>query len=99
MNVIEDDVFDIVKRIKEIDSDYFVVFNKQKLLFELHHASQPLTSYCLTFPFEHLDVRAVDFVQKTKRQNKDKLIKEMEEENEKLEKEKINTFKRRMYGS
>lgn len=100
MNIkIENDVFDIVKRIKEIDSNYFVVFNKKKLKFELHHSAQPLTTYCLTFPYECLDTRCVDLTYKTRQQNKEKLIKEMEEENEKLEKEKLNTIKRRLYGS
>lgn len=56
MNIkVEDDVFDIIKRIKEIDKDYFVVFNKEKSKFELHHSTQPLTTYCLTFPYECLD--------------------------------------------
>lgn len=96
---IESDVFDIVKRLKEIDNSYFVVFSKAKLKFELHHAIQPITTYCLTFPFDCLDERCIELTLKTRQQNKEKLIKEMEKENERLEKEKINTLKRRLYGS
>lgn len=96
---IKSDVFDIVDRLKEIDKDYFVVFSLAKSKFELHHATQPMTTYCLTFPFDCLDERCVDLTLKTRRQNKEELIGEMERENEKLTKEKINNLKRRLYGS
>lgn len=96
---IESDVFDIVARLKEIDSDYYVVWNESKTKFELHHNSQPLTSYCLTFPYNTLDARCVDLALKTRAQNRDKLLREMNLENEKAEKEQVNNLKRRLYGS
>ncbi len=96
---IDSDVFDITNRLKEIDKDYFIQFNLSKKKFELHHATQPFTTYCLTFPFEQLDERCVNLALKTRWQNREQLFKEMELENEKIEKEKVNTFKRRLYGS
>jgi hypothetical protein len=85
MNIeIKQDVFDITKRLKEIDESYFVVFNLNRNKFELHSSQQHPSSYCLTFPFNTLDERAITLANKTRKENKDKLIKEMEEENQRL---------------
>ena len=58
---IDDDVFDITKRIKEIDDGYFVVYNTLKNSFELHNNYQENT-YCLTCPYECLDERVLDMI-------------------------------------
>ena len=47
---IENDVFDVVKRIKQIDDGYFVVFDLDKEKYELHNKYQN-NSYCLTYPY------------------------------------------------
>ncbi len=86
---ITSDCLDIVKRIKEIDEDYFVVFDLSENKFQLHNHSQWKNTYCLTFPFDALDERAYFLTLKTRVQNSDKLFAEMEEENKKLEKAKI----------
>ena len=99
---IESDCLDIIKRIKSIDKDYFVVFNPKKQKFELHNRAQRY-SYCLTFPFSQLDERAYLLTLKTRVQNSDKLFEEMERENAKLEKKKIkevlDDFKEKLYDS
>ena len=81
-----EDVFDITKRLKEIDSTYFVVFNTKKQKFEIHSSNQK-NSYCFTVPNNTLDSRAVSLALKTRRENFDKIIKEIDEENKNLEKE------------
>ena len=100
---IESDCLDIIKRIKAIDEDYFVVFNLDKKKFELHNKSQGGNTYCLTFPFDTLDERAVTLVLKTRVQNSDALFEEMQRENEKQEKDNIkkiwNDFKETLYDS
>lgn len=100
---IESDCLDITKRIKEVDEDYFVVFNLDKNKFELHNRSQSGNSYCLTFPFETLDERAVTLVLKTRVQNCGTLFEEIKKENEKMEKDNIkkiwNDFKETLYDS
>lgn len=100
---VDSDCLDIVKRIKAIDEDYFVVFNQNNQTFELHSRTQYGDSYCLTFPYDTLDERVVDFVLKTRVQNSDKLFEEMEKENAELEKRQIksalNDFEEKMYDS
>lgn len=86
---IESDCLCIVERIKAIDKDYYVVYNLDKKCFELHSHLQAGNSYCLTFPFDTLDERCVDFVLKTRVQNSDMLFEEMERENAINEKRQI----------
>lgn len=83
---IYEDVFDITTRLKEIDKDYFVVFNTQKNKYEVHNKSQKNT-YCLSVPFSGLDSRTIDLTLKTRRENIDKILKEIEQNNEKIEKD------------
>lgn len=100
---IESDCLDIIKRIKAVDEDYFVIFDLDKKKFELHNKSQGGNTYCLTFPFDSLDERAVTLVLKTRVQNSDALFEEMQRENEKQEKDNIkkiwNDFKETLYDS
>ncbi len=83
---IEEDVFDIVKRLKEIDFSYYVVFNTQKKKFEVHSSVQK-NSYCLTVPYDILDSRTISLTLKTRRENVEKILAEIEEQNKNLEKE------------
>lgn len=100
---LESDCLGIIDRIKAIDKDYFVVVDLDKKKYELHNVSQGKNTYCLTLPFESLDERAVLFVLKTRVQNSDELFDEMQQENEKLQKQAIanvwSDFKERLYDS
>ena len=100
---IESDCLDIVRRLREIDKDYFVMFNLDSKKFELHNHSQGKGTFCLTFPFDVLDERALDFARKTRVQNSDELFAEMEAENRALEKAKVkqilNDFEEKFYDS
>ena len=99
----ESDCLDIIKRIREIDKDYFVMYDLQEEKFQLHNSSQGRNTYCLTFPFDALDERAYLYTLKTRVQNSDELFKQLEEENAKLEKTKVkevlNDFKEKLYES
>ena len=85
--LIKSDLFNITKRIKQIDKKYFIVFNKKTKKFEVHYKRNSSTLE-LVLPFDRLDKRTLDFVLKTKMENKQKLIEEMEKNNQKLEDEK-----------
>lgn len=85
--LIKSDLFNISKRIKQIDRKYFIVFNKKTKKFEVHYHRNHSTLE-LVLPFDRLDKRTLDFVLKTKMENKRKLIEEMEKNNQKLEDEK-----------
>ncbi|GHU99273.1 hypothetical protein FACS1894211_04390 [Clostridia bacterium] len=77
---IENDVFDVARRIREIDSDYFVVFDRKLRRFEVHHRRQSDT-LALVIPWPSLDCRAVPLVLRTRVENADKLWREMERQN------------------
>ena len=84
------DCQDIVKRLKEIDKDYFVVYNITRKTFELHNRAQEEGTFCLTLPFDCLDARAVEHARKTRVENEEKIIEEIDRENKRLEKKLIN---------
>lgn len=100
---IESDCLDIIKRIKSIDKNYFVVFDLDLKQYQLHNSGQFHNSYCLTFPFDCLDERAYLHVLKTRVQNSDSLFEEIDRQNKLLEKKQINqvlnNFKERFYDS
>jgi len=101
--VVESDCLDICVRLKEIDKDYFLMFNIGKCKFELHNKSQGKDTFCLAFPFEQIDERMLDMARKTRVENCDALFEEMEKENRKCEAEilsaTINAFKEKIYES
>lgn len=101
--VIQSDTYYICERLKEIDSSYFIVFNFEKNKFEIHSSEQKGDSYCLTIPYDVLDERTINLVKKTRAINVDKLIEEMDKENDikqrQREKDAVNCLKEVMYDS
>ena len=89
---VTNDVFDIASRLKEIDSHYYVVFNTEKGRLEVHFEGQYPNSLACVVPNNCLDTRTVAHVNRTRRENIDKLIKEMDEHNARLEKESAKTI-------
>lgn len=100
--IIKNDVFNIAKRLKSIDPKYFIVFNSDRNKFEVHYMRAKNT-YELTIPYNKLDARSIDFVLKTRIQNKQKIFEEIENSNKKLEQENIKNLiekiDRRIYES
>lgn len=93
---IDSDCLFITDRLKEVDQSYRVVFSLKKKKFEVHSILQSST-YCFTLPYSSLDERAVDYAKKTRSENAEKLIKEIDRANEelyrKMLKEEINKLK------
>ncbi len=86
MNVkLTHDVYNISKRIKLIDRDYYVVYNTSTCKFEVHNLSQIGSSYCLTLPFNELDERTLDYVAKTRCANIETILDKIENDNKILE--------------
>ena len=81
MIVIENDVYNIAKRIKYIDRDYFIMYNTSKENYEIHNSSQQGSTYCVTIPYNTLDERTLDFVYKTQSKNIEEILCEIENEN------------------
>lgn len=98
--VIKSDVFNISNRLKSIDKNYFIVYNPKRKKFEIHY-KRPKSTYELTIPFTELDARTIDFVNKTRIENQQKIYDEIEKDNQKLENENtkriIANANRRIY--
>jgi len=81
--VIKSDVFDICKRIKELDESYYIVYNFDRNRFEVHSNAQRGSSFCFVIPYEQLDARTIEHARRTNIARKDKLIEEIDKANEK----------------
>ena len=81
---IEKDLFSIADRLKEIDGRYEVYRNTLAHRFEVY------VEKALQFvvPFQKLDARTLEFARKTRIERAEKIIKEMDEINARIEKQK-----------
>ncbi len=83
---IKNDVFDICDRIREIDSGYFIVYNTSAHRYEIHNKNQFGNTFCITVE-QGLDSRVISKLRKSRIENIDKIIHEIDENNAKLEAE------------
>ena len=75
------DVYNISKRVKEIDKNYFVLYNTSNAKFEIHNSKQIGSTYCLTLPFKQLDERTLNYIHQTKSENIEKILAKIENDN------------------
>ena len=90
--LVESNVYDIPQRLKAIDPGYFVLLNRYSGKFEIHNSNQESFTYCRTVPFDELDGRTIEMIEKVRRQDNDAMIREMDAHNEKLEKDRDAKF-------
>ncbi len=91
MNLIKiiGDVFFICQRLKEVDESYEVYFNLSTKSYEVHSNKQQKNSYCFKVPYPILDERTIDYAIKTRAENRDKIIEEIELNNKLIEEKNI----------
>ncbi len=82
--IVKDDVYGIVKRICKIDRNYFVMYDDNKKLFELHDKRYKPT-FSITL-FEKLDKRSIDKVYKSQSKNHLELFQSIDKTNENITK-------------
>ena len=80
---ITNDVFDIANRIKNINSNYELYYDGKFKLYA-NHVLQ------LVLPFDTLDCRSYNYILKTQIKNLHYLQKEIDSNNEKIEKDNAN---------
>ncbi len=78
---ISHDLFCIAKRLKSIDKRYELFFNRKKNSYEIYANG----AMQMALPFERLDARTLMYARKTRLENLEKIIAEIEEENARLE--------------
>lgn len=81
---VENQVCDIDRRIKEIDSDYFLMFNTESQKYEVHSSSLEDNTLFLNLPFDELDGRTIDYINMKLQMSVKKQIEEMKKKNEKI---------------
>ena len=81
---LESNIYDIPKRLEEIDSDLFVCFNSKTQRFEVHSLANRGTTYCFSVPYDELDVRTIEVFRRSnlKTRSIKEIIWEMDRENE-----------------
>lgn len=89
---IYDDLFHIAKRLKSIDKAYVLYFNRREKRFEIYARG----AMQMALPFDRLDVRTLEYARKTRIENIENMIREIEMNNQKIQKQKeeeiINSF-------
>ena len=80
LSEVTSDLFDIVGRLKAVNSGYRVFWNGMRERFEVH-----TTGLEFIVPFEILDERTVLHAMKTRRENQDAIELEVETNNAKIE--------------
>lgn len=80
---INTDLFDIVKKIKTIDSNYRIFRNIKKHRFEIYYQKGLNLNLEIVVPYEKLDYRTINLLNKTKIENADAIFEEIEKHNSK----------------
>lgn len=88
---INEDTFDIVERIKEIDENYYVVYDTKNSRFEMHYEGIPQT-FCFVIG-EELDNRAIDKIYSTSVRFADNIIDEIDNNNKIIEDKNMQSIK------
>lgn len=87
-----DGVYDIEMRIREIDDDYRIFYNKEKNRIEVHNLKNKKDSLVLVSPYNEVDARLYKLVRRTRVERAGDIFKEIEEENERLEKKRAEAL-------
>ena len=86
---IENDALDIAARLKEIDDGYFIVYNGYFKRLEVHNKKQGKNTFCLVVPCNRLNARTVELVRRTRAENADRLLAEIDFHNARVEEEAL----------
>ena len=87
---IDNDLYDIARRVTEIDSEYYIMYNTSKHRFEVHHSGQGNNTLAAVLPFDRLDARAIAYLRMTRRERAEELMRETEAQNER---NKLSAYK------
>lgn len=83
------DLFDVSNRLKQIDSEYVIYFNKDKNLFEVHHKKQRGGSFAFVVG-KNLNAAVLKKAVLTSIKFAGKILKQIERDNFLLEKRNID---------
>ena len=79
---IDHDLFGISDRIKDIEDEYFILFDMDRGKYEVHSKANPKDTYCFTVPYKELDARVLEYCRKTHIANNKELMKDLNKQAE-----------------
>ncbi len=88
------DLYDIAKRLKEIDPSYFVYYRYETKKYEVHSSSQRGNSLCFVVPYKTLDGRVLSYALRSRRERAEEFLKEIEKENAKISLQELSKRKK-----
>lgn len=89
LKLITNDLFDIANRLKVLDVNYFVVYNKLKRKYEVHHKKQKEDSFAFSVE-NKLDARAIKKAIVTSIKHANKILSQIEKQNSLLQKKEVD---------
>ena len=78
------DLFNIVGRVKSIDSHYEIVFDTERKCFEIHNSRQAGNTICLSVDSASLDSRVVDKLLRSRTEFARDIFNEIDDYNAKI---------------
>ena len=80
---IKSDALNIVERLKELNTNYRLFYNKKTKKYILYQIKNDLLPkiYCLSFPFDNIDERMIEYTLKSEVQNRKAYLEEIERSN------------------
>lgn len=84
---IHNDLFDIASRLKSVNENYRLYYNKIAERYEVHNCLQRPSTLAFVVPYDQLDARTVEYARFSSVQNAENVFKDIEATNEKLEKQ------------
>lgn len=84
MTEIFEDLFGIVKKIREIDDNYRVFRNLIKKRYEIYYQQGLNLNLELVVPYDELDYRTINLINESKIENADLIFNEIDRVNNKL---------------
>lgn len=92
-----ENVFEIGKRVKEIDNNYLLLYNRIKKQFEVHNISQLKDTFVFSVKKENLNARFLEYLRKTRKERMNELFYKIELQNMQNEIKKSKLLKEK-YG-
>lgn len=85
LKLIKNDLFNVVNRIKQLDNNYFVFYNTKNSCYELYYKNG--FNLDLEITFSSTVLTALDYIKvcKTRIFNMEKILKQIDDANKKLE--------------
>lgn len=83
--IVKNDIFNISKRIKHINRDYFVVYDNDEKRFQIFDKH----GVVISLPYKNLDMRGINFLVERLKKSNFEILEEIEKHNQKIDEESM----------